>query len=182
MIRPARVGDVSTIHALIRELARYEKLEHEAVATEEQIRASLFGPGTPQAEVLVAEPDEAGLPIAPVGFALFFHNYSTFLGRRGLYLEDLFVMPEHRRRGYGTALLGALARLAVERGCGRFEWAVLDWNEAALRFYRSLGAQQLSDWRICRVTGDALSRLAATGYVGHPGPGTGPGTRKSGGG
>jgi GNAT superfamily N-acetyltransferase len=157
MIRPARVGDVATIHALIRELALYEKLEHQAVATEEQIGASLFGPGSPHAEVLVAEPEEAG---RIVGFALFFHNYSTFLGRRGLYLEDLFILPEHRRKGYGTALLRALARLAVDRGCGRFEWAVLDWNEPATRFYESLGAQQLTEWRIFRVTGEALSRLA----------------------
>jgi GNAT superfamily N-acetyltransferase len=157
MIRPATIGDVPIIHTLIRELARYEKLEHQAVATEEQIGASLFGPGSPHAEVLVVEPEEAD---RVVGFALFFHNYSTFLGRRGLYLEDLFVVPEYRRRGYGTALLRALARLAVDRGCGRFEWAVLDWNEPAIRFYESLGARQLTEWRICRVTGEALSRLA----------------------
>jgi GNAT superfamily N-acetyltransferase len=157
MIRGATPRDVPTIHALILELARYEKLEHEAVATEEQIRASLFGPGAPQAEVLVAEaPEESRV----VGFALFFHNYSTFLGRRGVYLEDLFVLPEYRRRGYGTLLLRALARIAVDRGCGRFEWAVLDWNEPAIRFYRSLGAQLLEAWRICRVTGSGIERLA----------------------
>ncbi len=159
MIRLAEPRDVPTIHALIRELARYEKLEHEAVATEEQIRESLFARRGPQAEVLVAEaPAE---PTRVVGFALFFHNYSTFLGRHGLYLEDLFVLPEYRRTGLGTALLRALARIAVERGCGRLEWAVLDWNEPAIRFYRSLGAQLLDDWRICRVTGDAIAHLAA---------------------
>jgi GNAT superfamily N-acetyltransferase len=159
MIRAAAPDDVPTIHLLIRELARYEKLEHEAVATEEQIRESLFGSGAPQAEVLVAEVPEAG---RVVGFALYFHNYSTFLGRRGLYLEDLFVLPDYRRRGYGTSLLRSLARVAVDRGCGRFEWSVLDWNEPAIRFYRSLGAQQLDEWRICRVTGEALDRLAGS--------------------
>jgi GNAT superfamily N-acetyltransferase len=171
MIRPATVDDVPTIHALIRELARYEKLEHEAVATEEQIRTSLFGPGARHAEVLVVEAhdgaddgaddarqSEDARPV--VGFALFFPNYSTFVGRPGLYLEDLFVLPGYRRRGYGSALLRALARLAIERGCGRFEWAVLEWNEPAIRFYESLGARLLGDWRICRVTGDALVRLA----------------------
>jgi GNAT superfamily N-acetyltransferase len=157
MIRAATPADVPTIHALVRELARYEKLEHEAVGTEDQIRASLFGPAAPQAEVLVAEAPEAS---RAVGFALFFHNYSTFLGRRGLYLEDLFVLPEYRRQGYGASLLRALARIAVDRGCGRFEWAVLEWNEPAIRFYRSLGAEQLDAWRLCRLTGEALERLA----------------------
>jgi GNAT superfamily N-acetyltransferase len=157
MIRAATPHDTPTILALIRELARYEKLEHQAVATEEQIRASLFGAGAPQAEVLVAEAPEEN---RVVGFALFFHNYSTFLGRRGLYLEDLFVLPEYRRRGYGTSLLRALARIAVDRGCGRFEWAVLDWNEPAIRFYRSLGAEMLDEWRICRVTGHEIEHLA----------------------
>jgi GNAT superfamily N-acetyltransferase len=157
MIRPAEPRDVPTIHALIRELARYEKLEHEAVATEEQIRASLFGQTPPHAEVLVVEPPDAS---RVVGFALFFHNYSTFLGRRGLYLEDLFVLPEWRRRGYGKALLRALARVAIDRGCGRLEWAVLAWNEPALRFYESMGATLLVEWRICRVVGDAIERLA----------------------
>jgi GNAT superfamily N-acetyltransferase len=161
MIRRAEPRDVPTIHALIGELARYERLEHEAVATVEQIRESLFGRNQPQAEVLVAEAGEE--PARVVGFALFFHNYSTFLGRRGLYLEDLFVLPEHRRSGLGTALLRALARIALERGCGRFEWAVLDWNEPAIRFYRSLGANLLDDWRICRVTGDAIAQLAEGG-------------------
>jgi|HubBroStandDraft_6_1064221.scaffolds.fasta_scaffold696704_2 GNAT superfamily N-acetyltransferase len=166
MIRVATLDDVPAIHALIRELARYEKLLHEAVATEEQIRGSLFPSAEPvasvgpQAEVLVAEDDAENDPPAVVGFALFFHNYSTFLGRRGLYLEDLFVLPEHRKKGHGTALLRALARTAVTRGCGRFEWAVLHWNEPAIRFYRSLGAEEMREWRIFRVTGPGLVRLA----------------------
>jgi GNAT superfamily N-acetyltransferase len=168
MIRPATARDVPAIHTLIRELARYARLEHEVVATEEQIRASLFGGGAPQAEALVAEID-AGEVVAGsdanliVGFALFFHNYSTFLGRRGVYLEDLFVLQEHRGRGYGTALLRAVARVAVERGCGRLDWTVLQWNEPAMRFYRSLGALELQDCRILRVTGPALARLASPG-------------------
>jgi GNAT superfamily N-acetyltransferase len=126
------------------------------VATEEQIRAALFGAGEPHAEVLVGQNDDGVV----AGFALFFHSFSTFLGRRGIYLEDLFVLPEHRRKGLGTALLRALARIAVERGCGRLEWAVLDWNEPALRFYRTLGAKKLDAWRILRVTGPDLDRLA----------------------
>src|SRR5579859_4019782 len=157
MIRPAEPRDVPVIATLIRELARYEKLEHEAVATEEQIRDSLFGHAPPHAEVLVVEPAEAA---RVVGFALFFHNYSTFLGRRGLYLEDLFVLPDWRRQGHGRALLQELARLAVERGCGRFEWAVLTWNEPAIRFYRSLGARALEDWSIFRLSGAELLALA----------------------
>jgi len=156
MIRAASPGDVPRIHALILELARYEKLESEALATVEQLASSLFGSGVPHAEAIVAESGKEGV----VGFALFFHNYSTFLGRRGLYLEDLFVVPGHRRKGHGTALLRELARLAVARGCGRFEWAVLEWNEPAIRFYRSLGAHEMADWRIFRLTGDALQRLA----------------------
>jgi GNAT superfamily N-acetyltransferase len=157
MIRRAEPRDVPAIHALIRDLARYEKLEHEAIATEEQIRASLFGQTPPHAEVLVAEPRDAG---RVVGFALFFHNYSTFLGRRGLYLEDLFVLPDWRRKGTGKALLRALARIAIDRGCGRLEWSVLAWNEPALRFYESLGATLMVEWRLCRVAGDAIERLA----------------------
>jgi GNAT superfamily N-acetyltransferase len=157
MIRPAEPRDVPVIGALIRELARYEKLENEAVATEEQIRDSLFGHTPPHAEVLVVEPPDAG---RVVGFALFFHNYSTFLGRRGLYLEDLFVLPDWREQGYGTALLRALARVALDRKCGRLEWSVLTWNEPALRFYEGLGAKLMVEWRICRVTGEAIERLA----------------------
>jgi len=140
---------------MIRGLAEYERLSQQAVATEESIRASLFGP-RPFAEVVLASSGST-----PVGFALFFHNFSTFLGRPGLYLEDLFVLPEWRGRGVGRRLLTHLASIAVERGCGRMEWAVLDWNESAIGFYRRLGAQMLDDWRICRLTGDALDRAAA---------------------
>jgi GNAT superfamily N-acetyltransferase len=157
MIRAARPDDVSTILSLIRALARYERLEHEFVGTEADLREHLFG-ARPRAEVLLVE--EGGQVVA---FALFFHNYSTFLCRPGLYLEDLFVLPEHRRNGHGRALLSELARLARERGCGRFEWAVLEWNEPAIAFYRSLGARMLEDWRILRVTGDALEALARGG-------------------
>src|SRR5580698_3202557 len=154
MIRFAGPADVATLHALVLELARYEKLEQEVVGTEGLLRTHLFGP-RPFAEALVCE--DAG---AIVGFALFFHTYSTFLARPGLYLEDLFVLPEHRRRGHGRALLRALARIAVERGCGRLEWSVLDWNEPALRFYESIGAPAMPDWRICRLTGEGLARFA----------------------
>jgi len=156
MIRSARPDDVPAVLSLIRALARYEKLEHEVVGTEEDLREHLFG-AHPRAEVALVE-DGAGI----AAFALFFPNYSTFLCKPGLYLEDLFVLPEHRRKGYGRALLGHLAKLAVERGCGRFEWAVLDWNEPAIAFYRSLGARMLSDWRIFRVTGEALGKVAGT--------------------
>lgn len=154
MIRPAEPRDLRTIATLIRALAAYEKLAHEVVFDERELGENLFGPRR-HAEVLIAE--EAG---APAGFALFFHNFSTFLGKPGLYLEDLFVLPEHRGKGHGKALLARLARLAVERGCGRFEWAVLDWNEPALEFYRALGAVTLDDWVLHRVTGDALRALA----------------------
>jgi len=156
MIRPARPDDVPAVLSLIRALARYEKLEHEVVGTEAALREHLFGT-TPRAEVALVED---GGSIA--GFALFFPNYSTFLCKPGLYLEDLFVLPEHRGKGYGKALLGHLAKLAVERGCGRFEWAVLDWNEPAIGFYRSLGAKMQDDWRIFRVTEEALEKLAAS--------------------
>jgi GNAT superfamily N-acetyltransferase len=156
MIRPARPDDVPTVLSLIRALARYEKLEHQVVGTEADLREHLFGPH-PRAEVALVD-DAGGI----AAFALFFHNYSTFLCKPGLYLEDLFVLPEQRRKGYGRALLAHLAKLAVERGCGRFEWAVLDWNEPAIGFYRSLGAVMLEDWRIFRVAGEALERLAAT--------------------
>ena len=155
MIRPARPEDVTTIHALIRALARYEKLEHEAVGTVDALREHLFG-ARPAAEVMLAE--ERG---TVVGFALFFPTYSTFLCKPGLYLEDLFVLPEHRGRGVGRALLVTLARLAVERGCGRFEWSVLDWNEPAIAFYLSLGAGRLTGWGGFRLAGDALAALAS---------------------
>src|SRR5438105_82899 len=134
MIRPASAADTSTICRLIHALAEYERLGHEVVLDEGRLREYLFGP-RPFAEVLLAE--EAGVV---VGFALFFHNFSTFLGRPGLYLEDLFVVPERRGEGHGKALLRAVAKLAVERDCGRLEWAVLDWNEPAIQFYRALGA------------------------------------------
>lgn len=154
MIRFATPADVDTLWALILELARYEKLEHEVAATRELLDTHLFG-ARRFAEALVSE--DGG---AIVGFALFFHTYSTFLSRPGLYLEDLFVLPEHRRKGHGRALIGEVARIAVDRGCGRFEWSVLDWNAPAIAFYRALGATIMHDWRICRVTGDALSNLA----------------------
>ena len=156
MIRRATPLDTPAIHALIRELAAYEKLAHEVTCSVEQLEESLFGGERPAAEALVADDEADGI----VGFALFFQNYSTFLGRPGLYLEDLFVRPSHRRTGYGRALLQALARVAVERKLGRFEWAVLDWNEPAKRFYESLGAREMAEWRIYRVTGDALTELA----------------------
>jgi len=153
-IVPAAPADVPLILKMIRGLAEYERLSDQAVATEESIRASLFGP-RPFAEVVLAYSGSTA-----VGFALFFHNFSTFLGRPGLYLEDLFVVPEWRGRGVGRRLLTHLAAIAVERGCGRFEWAVLDWNESAIGFYRRLGAEMLDDWRICRLTGEALDRAA----------------------
>jgi GNAT superfamily N-acetyltransferase len=160
MIRPARPEDVPAVLSLIRALARYERLEHEVVGTETALREHLFG-AQPRAEVALAE--EGG---AIAGFALFFHNYSTFLCKPGLYLEDIFVLPEHRGRGHGRALLAHLARLALTRGCGRFEWSVLDWNEPAIGFYESLGARRLDDWRIFRVTGEALEKLAGDDAVG----------------
>ena len=153
-IRAATRDDVPLIFALIGELAEYEKLSHEVVATEQQIRATLFGDRA-VAEVLIASLDGT-----PVGFALFFPNYSTFLGRPGLYLEDLFVRPEARGFGVGRELLEHLARLAVDRGWGRLEWRVLDWNEPSIAFYRKLGAEPLEDWTVFRVTGQALKKLA----------------------
>jgi len=153
-IVPALERDTPVILSLIRDLAEYERLGHEVEATEEDIRESLFG-DWPGAEVVLAY---VGGDLA--GFALFFHNYSTFLGRRGLYLEDLFVRPAYRGRGIGRRLLAHLARLAVERKCGRMEWWVLDWNESAIRFYRSIGAVPMDDWTVYRLTGDALARLA----------------------
>jgi GNAT superfamily N-acetyltransferase len=153
-IVPATETDVPAIVGLITALAEYERLSHEVVATEADIRRDLFGPRR-YAEVLLAKSDDE-----IVGFALFFHNYSTFVGRPGIYLEDLFVMPEHRGRGIGRTLLVSLARLAVERGCGRVEWSVLDWNEPAIGFYQRMGARVMDEWRICRLTGEALARVA----------------------
>jgi GNAT superfamily N-acetyltransferase len=153
-LRSATRDDVPVIAELIRGLARFEKLEHEVVMTEELLAAGLFG-DRPYAEVVLAEADGR-----PVGFALFFHNFSTFLGRPGIYLEDLFVLPEQRGHGIGRMLLAHLARLAVERGCGRLEWAVLDWNKEAIKFYERLGARPNSDWTVYRLAGEALSGLA----------------------
>jgi GNAT superfamily N-acetyltransferase len=153
-IRPATETDVPLILAFIKKLAAYERLAPEVVATEEGLRATLFG-ARPYAEVVIAY-----YASEPVGFALFFHNFSTFVGRPGLYLEDLYVDERQRGKGCGKALLVHLARLAVERGCGRLEWAVLDWNEPAINFYKSLGAVPMDEWTVFRVTGDALERLA----------------------
>ena len=153
-LRPARSDDVPAILALIRALAEYERLAHEVEADEDALAATLFGE-RPAAEVVMAEVDGA-----TAGFALFFHNYSTFLARPGLYLEDLFVQPEHRGLGVGRRLMAALARIAVARGCGRFEWSVLDWNAPAIGFYRRLGAIGMEGWTVQRVSGEALQRLA----------------------
>jgi len=151
----AGVEDVADILGFIRDLAKFEKLEHEVAATEQSLRDTLFGPRR-YAEVVFVEEDKVR-----VGFALFFHNYSTFLGRPGLYLEDLYVRADMRGRGYGKLLLRHLAGLAVARGCGRLEWWVLDWNRGAIDFYRSLGAEPMSDWTVYRLSGEALRRLAA---------------------
>jgi GNAT superfamily N-acetyltransferase len=153
-IERATERDVPLILRLITELADYERMSDEVVATEDGLRRTLFGPH-PAAEVVVGYAGDE-----PAGFALFFHNYSTFLARPGLYLEDLFVVPKFRGRGYGKALLVHLAKLAVERDCGRFEWSVLDWNEPAIGFYKKLGARPMEAWTIMRVTGDALHTLA----------------------
>jgi GNAT superfamily N-acetyltransferase len=153
-VRPAEPADVTHIHAMIVELAVFEKLEHMVVATEELLHEGLFGQ-RPACEAIIGE--ENGEVVA---FALFFHNFSTFLTKKGLYLEDLYVRQSHRGKGYGTALLARLAQLALERQCGRFEWSVLDWNAPAIGFYQTMGAEVLPEWRICRVTGGALAHLA----------------------
>jgi GNAT superfamily N-acetyltransferase len=153
-IRPATRDDVSTIAELIRGLARYEKLENDVVMTEALLDKALFG-DRQYAEVLLAEEDGRA-----VGFALFFHNFSTFLGRPGIYLEDLFVLPEQRGRGIGRTLLTHLAQIAVERDCGRLEWSVLDWNRNAIGFYERIGARPNSEWTVYRLTGEALTGLA----------------------
>jgi GNAT superfamily N-acetyltransferase len=153
-IRPATARDAAIILDMIAALADYEQLAHAVTATEQTIRESLFG-AHPAAEVVIAS-----VGGEPAGFALFFHNYSTFLAQRGLYLEDLFVKPAYRGRGIGRALLEHLAAIAVERNCGRFEWSVLDWNEPAIGFYKKLGAEPMHEWTIFRVTGNALRRLA----------------------
>jgi GNAT superfamily N-acetyltransferase len=153
-LRSATAADVPQILAYIQGLADYEKLTHACVATEDSLRQTLFGP-RPYAEVILGEYDGE-----PAGFALFFHNYSTFRAAPGIYLEDLYVLPERRGHGVGKALLKQLAKLAVERGCARLEWSVLDWNSPAIDFYKSLGAEPQDEWTIFRVTGDALSTLA----------------------
>ncbi|XXF76690.1 GNAT family N-acetyltransferase [Myxococcaceae bacterium GXIMD 01537] len=156
MVRPATPSDIPAIASLIRGLAEYEKLSQEVVLDEAQLRAHLFGERR-YAEVLLAEQDGA-----VAGFALFFHNYSTFLSKPGIYLEDLFVRPEYRGQGHGKALLAGVARLAVERGCGRFEWSVLDWNAPAIEFYKAFGAVPQDEWTVFRLTGEPLKRLAAS--------------------
>ena len=156
-LRAAQPSDIPHVLAFIRELGEYEKLAHEVVADETTLAAQLFGEH-PAAEAVIAEEEGEA-----VGFALFFHNFSTWTGRRGLYLEDLYVTPDARGQGAGRALLTHLARLALDRGCGRFEWSVLDWNTPAVEFYRKIGAMPMEEWTIQRVTGDALVALAARG-------------------
>lgn len=153
-IRPATTADVSTLFQLICALAEYEKLSLAVTGTPESLREHLFGEH-PYIEAILAEWERQ-----TVGFALFFHNYSTFLTKPGIYLEDLFVLPQYRRRGIGRKLLSYLARLAVERDAGRLEWSVLDWNEGAIAFYKGLGAQIMEEWRICRVSDKTISQLA----------------------
>jgi GNAT superfamily N-acetyltransferase len=153
-IRTARMEDVPIILQLIRDLATYERAPNEVTATEEQLVEVLFGP-RPSAEVMLAFEEDTA-----VGFAVFFHNFSTWLGRPGLYLEDLFVKPEVRGKGYGRALLVHLAKIARERGCGRMEWAVLDWNDPAIQFYHKVGAAPMDEWTVFRLTGDGIAKLA----------------------
>lgn len=152
-IREASEGDIETIYNFICELADYEKLRSDVTATVPVLRESLFV--KKQAEVIIAE--EQGIP---VGFALFFHNFSTFKGRACLYLEDIYVNPEHRGKGYGKRIFAALAKIAVERGCERFDWSVLDWNKPSIEFYKSLGAIPMDEWTVYRLTGDALRKVA----------------------
>lgn len=153
-IRNANVSDVSIILGFIRELAEYEKLLDQVIATEESLKETLFGK-KPFAEVIIGEVNSQ-----PVAFAIFFHNYSTFLGKPGLYLEDLYVKPELRGQGFGKIILSYLAKIAVERNCGRLEWWVLDWNEPALEFYRKIGARPMSEWTVQRLEGESLKNLA----------------------
>jgi len=160
-IRSARVADVPIILQLIRDLATYERAPNEVWATEEQLVDVLFGK-KPAAEILLAFENET-----PVGFAVFFHNFSTWLGRPGLYLEDLFVKPEKRGKGYGHALLVDLAKIARDRGCGRMEWAVLNWNDPAIQFYRKLGAKPMEEWTVFRLTRDGIAELAKSEPIAH---------------
>lgn len=151
-IRTATENDLSLILQFIKQLAEYEKLLHEVIATEEILRKSLFE--QKMAEVVIGEEDGK-----PVGFALFFHNFSTFLGKPGIYLEDLYVKPEYRGKGYGKKLLSHLAKLALERDCGRLDWSCLDWNEPSIKFYKSLGALPMEDWTVFRLTGESLTKF-----------------------
>lgn len=153
-LREPTRGDLPIIAGFIRELAGYERLAHECVITEELLDTALFG-DKPYAETRIAYSEGT-----PVGFCLFFHNFSTFLGKPGLYLEDLYIKPEYRNQGFGKIILSYLANLALERGCGRFEWSVLDWNEPSIAFYRKIGAIAMDDWTVQRLTGDALADLA----------------------
>ncbi|MEE2658922.1 MAG: GNAT family N-acetyltransferase [Candidatus Latescibacterota bacterium] len=155
LLRLATAEDVDLVFDFVHQLAEYEKLAHEVVADVAQLKRSLFGQ-RPAAEVLFAFVDDM-----PAGFAVFFHNFSTFLGKPGIYLEDLFVLPKLRRRGIGKRLLQRIAQLAVERGCGRFEWSVLDWNDPAKEFYRRHGAEPMEEWTVYRVTGESLQQLAS---------------------
>src|SRR3989454_12460097 len=171
-IRPARIEDVPIILQLIRDLATYERAPHEVTATEQQLVDVLFGE-RPAAEVLLVFEEES-----PVGFAVYFYNFSTWLGRPGLYLEDLFVKPEKRGKGYGRALLIELAEIARNRGCGRMEWAVLDWNEPAIKFYRALGAKAMHEWTVFRLTREGIASLADSGRVGQPASAKGSGAAR----
>ena len=153
-IRPATRADVALVLRFVKDLAEYEKLSHLVVATEDAIAEELFGPKS-HAEVLLGHRGTE-----PVAFAVYFHNFSTFLGKKGLYLEDLYVRPAYRRRGFGRAMLLRIARIAAERNCGRLEWSVLDWNEPAIFFYETLGASIMHEWKLVRVTGSALEKLA----------------------
>lgn len=157
MIRPATPDDVPAIVAMVRELAEYERARHEAQATEAQLREALFG-AQPAVFALVAENDETG---EAVGFALWFLNFSTWLGKHGIYLEDLYVRPHARGEGHGRALLTRLAQIAAERGYGRVEWSVLDWNEPSIAFYKSIGAVAMDEWTVYRLNEDAIGQLAA---------------------
>ncbi|CAM3182536.1 N-acyltransferase YncA [Sphingomonas antarctica] len=155
-VRPAIEPDAATILRFVRDLADYERDPEAVVATEVMLAQALFGPD-PAAEALIADMDGQ-----PIGFALFFHNFSTWTGRRGLYLEDLYITPDARGSGAGKALLVALAKIATTRGCARFEWSVLDWNDPAIGFYKSIGAQPMNEWTVFRLDGDALASLAAS--------------------
>jgi GNAT superfamily N-acetyltransferase len=158
-ITKAQEKDIPLILEFIQGLAEYERLRDSCVATEKKLRDTLFS-ARPDAEVIIARLDGE-----PMGFALFFHNYSTFLAQRGMYLEDLFVKPAARGKGVGHALLSELARIAIERNCGRLEWAVLDWNELAIDFYHRIGAKAMNEWTVFRLTGDALEKLAVSSHA-----------------